>query len=421
MNRHRQRGALAASSSIPKEQQWVDCNNTSFTAISSVGGLNQGSVQTMDDVLVPNFHERVAAGEVFFNPMYAYRETVISSNGNGPTWQANTPFTCSGQARKHTIRYNGDYCQYLASACAGAYTGNMINEYLISDTDVAALVTEASTRVSSQRGRAANDMFESVAEIRESLASLKQLALKGGAVVSHFRKNAPATGLRGLKGGRNETDLLQAAADDWLLYRYGLRPIIKDIDGVMKGLKAAVGPKRSSTRAYSKHSVTSSRQVSVVNGGITDNVIIKTTDSVNVRAVSLDEFVATELSNLGFTSKAFFSLGWELIPYSFVVDWILNIGDFVGALEPAFGYRSLGECYVTRRERETIVTPAGTFYNAGSGYSVVSPTSGSCTASRFDTHRVPSLPTGIVIRNDFRFTELPRVLDALTLLAQKMR
>jgi hypothetical protein len=73
-----------------------------------------------------------------------------------------------------------------------------------------------------------------------------------------------------------------------------------------------------------------------------------------IRSGSLFE-VSLDLPNLGFNPAV---TAWELIPYSFVVDWFLDVGESIQALSPKPGFHMrnlwVSERYVTHIESEVI-------------------------------------------------------------------
>jgi len=58
------------------------------------------------------------------------------------------------------------------------------------------------------------------------------------------------------------------------------------------------------------------------------------------------------------------SVAWEVMPWSFVADWFLPIGDYLGAVD---FYRSFDINYIVRSEK---VVRQGTFHDPGPYYEI---------------------------------------------------
>jgi len=114
------------------------------------------------------------------------------------------------------------------------------------------------------------------------------------------------------------------------------------------------------------------------------------------------------------------TLPWELIPYSFVVDWFVNIGDFIGAMSPSLGWTQLGSCHVLKREKVLQLAPLQT--TPGSAVeAILKPATGSYKLTQTSVSRQAGLSApGLVVKSDFRFSNLTRCLDAYSLLAQQV-
>lgn len=57
-----------------------------------------------------------------------------------------------------------------------------------------------------------------------------------------------------------------------------------------------------------------------------------------------------QLNSLGLTNPAV--VAWDLVPYSFIVDWCLPIGDWLNSLDAALGYQFLGGTYTYKEYAE---------------------------------------------------------------------
>jgi hypothetical protein len=188
---------------------------------------------------------------------------------------------------------------------------------------------------------------------------------------------------------------------------------------VIDGLEKKVGRMRKTTRA--KLILDSDIQSRVVRyaGAFSVDILETVSDRVEIRAMSLDEHIVSELNNIGFSSKGLITLPWELMKRSFVLDWFVTMGDFLGAMTPAFGWTQLGSCYVIKRDQGLSIGSHGTY--PGAELAIDLPCSGGFTYLRDTRERVVGLPApGVVVRSDFRFSNLTRALDAFSLLAQQV-
>lgn len=364
-----------------------------------------GVLETMDDYVTPNYHRRLAKGEIIFNPMTQIKqESRIDDPGSGYYRKTWNDVGC-GVGLKEEIDYYGSFLPYWANANSQNQV-IAIGVPLISDQAMKDAITEVSTRCLANRGKADQSLFEDLAQINQTLALIRH-PLKS--VYSFITKH----------GARAK---LMSAAEAWLTYRYGVMPLVRDVTGIVAGLEKKIGKRRKTTRAFAKLREIST---STVNGGdAVCRIIIgkQMSDECSFRAMSLDEYVASVASNIGFETKDLITLPWELIPYSFVADWFVNIGDYLNALAPAPGYQQLGSCLVTVREVKVEYTVQGfQALPVGSpSFNITRGASGKCSSIKTTRTRSILGRPGLVVKSDFRFDSAIRMSDALSLLAQRL-
>jgi hypothetical protein len=130
--------------------------------------------------------------------------------------------------------------------------------------------------------------------------------------------------------------------------------------------------------------------------------------------MSLDEYQASLLNNIGFTDGGLLLVPWELIRLSYVIDWFINVNHFIGSLIPISGREHLGSCYVIRRKCSSYFTPVSTV--AAANYACDAQVTGSCISTLETVTRSPGFrDTRLLIKPDFRFGEFLRVADALAI------
>jgi hypothetical protein len=157
---------------------------------------------------------------------------------------------------------------------------------------------------------------------------------------SKFSKRQP----RRHRVGNLLRDKKRAIADQWLEYSFGIKPLVSDIDDAAKELARLNNfkPKSKGIQAgYSSRTVLGPYGVSVGLGGCDLVGQSKTICVVDVRykgAVrvtfgnSASNGYKNVRSSLGLTMDQFVPTLWELIPYSFMVDYFTNVGDIISAL-----------------------------------------------------------------------------------------
>lgn len=378
---------------------------------SNSGTIDIGSYTTMNDVVVPGYHHRSHRGEVFFNPMLRVTQTISEGSGQTPVFQANSS-SCSG-AQLYYMQYRYP----LTGASVGrlrsgfAHTVNpdgscRVYNSIIDPRDVAAGITEAATSCLNNRGRGDTNLYETIAEADKILGTVPGIV-------------KPA--LQSLLKNRGLLSRARSAGSAYLAYRYGLKPLMSDLEAVKKGLEKVVGKVRKTSRgSVTLNGNKTTTRAGEYGGACSTLETFTTSETLLIRAMSLDEYDASVASNIGLTNKGLVTLPWELLPYSFVVDWFVNIGDYFGAMIPLLDTHQLGSCLVQEGTQVTQFSISNPIANAN--LTMTQPVSGSCEQTWSYKSRVAGpLSAGIVIKADFRLTNALRAADAISLILQRIR
>ncbi len=171
------------------------------------------------------------------------------------------------------------------------------------------------------------NMSVTLAEMKETLGSITSIAKRINALLEHA---VTVHSLSGRKRRRYMQTLvrrtvrnrpIRTMGDYWLEWRYAVRPALLDLDSHCEML-AYINNKPARTKYHAKHKAVAS---GTWRGGST---------STTHRARAVVE-VTTKANNWlvwsGVTDPA--SVLWEKIPYSFVVDWVLPVGNFLSAVD----------------------------------------------------------------------------------------
>lgn len=193
-------------------------------------------------------------------------------------------------------------------------------------------------------------------------------------------------------------------ANRWLQYQYGVKPVISDLYGsaeqlakVMKEgkwLYANVGQKFS---LAGEQDYPSDQPVEKQVGFSS----WRTKHDVRLRArYRISSSAVKTLAEVGITNPL--NLAWELIPYSFVVDWMFPVGNWLSSLDALVGTTNFSYYSIVRTEARQ----EGTTY--GGGWST--------TLSRYTRNKYNDLP---IPRLSYKPSDsLTKVLNGIALLRQ---
>lgn len=376
-----------------------------------VATLN-GEDRIMYDWVVPRFRKRSADGEVFFNNLSDEKVTV-ETKATGAWWQSQiVPSKCGSIPRNNEFRHDrGGIVSFLPTQPHHRYGAWPNEDQLVSTNDLNRLQTLASTAVLSKRGRSDSDLWESLAEYRQTLSMLEapiaELKSKSFRMLTSIQRSA---------GSRQ---LLRDVSAAYLLERYGISPLLKDMASVAKTFERQVGLQRKTSRAKEEHFASQTTSGYSTYGAMKANWVKETREHVQVRTMSLDEMDLSLIGNMGFSLKGLLTLPYELMSYSFVADWLGNFGDYLGALAPAVGYKQLGSGMTTIITRSTLYTLTGTQAPNAGNWAFTGGLSGTCAIVRQLRTRHGLASPGLALRSNFKFDQFTRAADAVALVASR--
>ncbi len=165
------------------------------------------------------------------------------------------------------------------------------------------------------------NLAENLATYKESLRSVSSLVVTGLEYLDGVRKLS-------LKNGS------KTLADLWLTYQYGVKPLISDIlhaqDFVFRQ-PGFVLSRGQASELWSQSALILNNSLWMVTAS--DE---RTRWGCNTQvAYTVDSPFLAGVNSLGFANPAL--LLWELIPFSFVVDWFINVGEVVSTMNQGAG------------------------------------------------------------------------------------
>lgn len=142
--------------------------------------------------------------------------------------------------------------------------------------------------------------------------------------------------------GKSMAQIADELASLWMQFRYAVMPITYTIDDAIDTIATIVGE-------YKTFRQGAQTDTPVSFNGWTTSSPVQTIDRVYIK-YRMDLDVA-----LGGLKTNPFSTAWELTPLSFVVDWVLNVGDLLSALYTPSEVIDSGFQY-SRQIRQTVLT-----------------------------------------------------------------
>lgn len=170
------------------------------------------------------------------------------------------------------------------------------------------------------------DVLTSVAELPESVNMIWDLLFSIIKLTKSFKRQLLKEGFKtttlsfsskGIKHGLDP----QTWASLWLQYRYGIMPLIYQVEDILKAIEEF-----GVSEYVDERKKTIIEDMSPIDPLFRETVIHR----VNIRRkVDLSTIFQKYSQQLSIDP---FVTAWELVTLSFVIDWVLNVGDFLGSL-----------------------------------------------------------------------------------------
>lgn len=230
---------------------------------------------------------------------------------------------------------------------AEVLSGDQISVDNMTFPDVGSAITEATNKAYSRlkdefTEQAESQMAANLAERRQTIdAMVKRVTQLRKFTVAvkrfQFSKAARILGLDDVtfrKKVRPRLGRTKSLANNWIEYHFGWEPLVKDLGSAMDILQGGIPPPviKGSAKAYRNSRIPRSGHWSE-SGSITRTSNVRVHMGAKVFISNPNAHLA---SSMGLVNPI--SVAWELVPFSFIVDWFANVGqvlqsmtDFVGA------------------------------------------------------------------------------------------
>jgi len=124
---------------------------------------------------------------------------------------------------------------------------------------------------------------------------------------------------------------------NWLAYQYGWLPMLNDIYGFQQTIKTLLEQRDQLYVKVHGVAISEESEPSLINSLTYDFTRYEMRKGVEVGYVyRIEDNAFQQLTTLGLTNPML--IAWEFLPYSFVVDWFLNVSNFLNALHVMKSY-----------------------------------------------------------------------------------
>jgi hypothetical protein len=325
---------------------------------------DQGRFKSIDDEPHPDFRKRVKQGQVVMGELAMLTRERSVTNGN---------LSYSVPAESYTMHIWGDLaCQVINRV---PFTSVLQND--VPNMEQASLIKAYAKikKESIMTGELIAGLGQTIAMLRSPMAQSQKLLKR------MFQEPMVAN-------ARTARKASQAVSSAWLEYRYGMQPLVLDINqGIRSGLsfQARLGKRRSvvrsgvtgmenlyipftdvpvtwwfggsSNKLWASGSVSTKRKHRVDAGVIFE--VAKRTSSEQLSA------------DLRLGSADLFATAWELVPFSFVADWFVDVGTWLDAVNLPHDVSVLGNWVTSVLEYEEVYASTDlkyTGWRAGEAY-----------------------------------------------------
>jgi hypothetical protein len=243
--------------------------------------------------------------------------------------------------------------------------------------EIASLERIALARHYTKLARKKVDLAVALGEGLKTISSIASAAKRIGGSVLSLKKGHVSAAFRQLFPTSPKE-----VANDYLAWKYGLKPLMSDLQGAAEHLVEYVlrtSPFKSNGHAKATFEKANTFVVGTSTSFGTSGTYEVRKASIRVKygsSFAFSDQLKRQAASLGFTNPL--NVAWELLPFSFVADWFIPIGDFLSNLSSIHGL-TIKESYRTVfiREDVTRFTILNGFNGVMPGEGPVFPTPGS--------------------------------------------
>lgn len=291
-------------------------------------GNGNGESSTIKDSVHPNARLRMSKGELLASDVLLTKQSRTYTPGS----LMEGPCVLNGFLGKagSTCEHSQDMCSPVENAVGNPFTGDKLSADSGRRASIALAKAYAKMNQSSlMSGEVLRDLNTTVAMLRRPFGSAQKLVNRMLTRRKKFRT-------------KDYAETLKVNADIWLEYRYGWKPLLMDCDTILEEILVRRNREswaRLVARASEDASYNYTHGFSSVpfSGDWRASGTLHRDHKMKVSAGVMYVPSGSQhdiLKFLGMRPNDLPSTFWNIIPYSFVVDWFANVGTWIEAITP---------------------------------------------------------------------------------------
>jgi hypothetical protein len=288
----------------------------------------------MWDVVTRDFSKRVASGETIVNPMVKIVNARTFQGTESKYYSDNEP--CNDW-----IEHGNGYRIYQVLGLAPHADTNI---------DSGRLAILAGTKAHADVRAPEFDGATFIAELTETISMLRNPVKAWQKLIREISKRQR----RSKYASDRNLILRDFIEQNWLQYRYGIMPLVFAAEDAIGALESMRHKRVFFTARGSAHEQVIGTEVqsgNLHNWSWRIERELETTHDVLVRCGI--RYYSDRDPTWGMDWENVPPAVWEVIPFSFVADWFVNVGDYIRAITPKLGVKVVGSWTVTTNTRVT--------------------------------------------------------------------
>lgn len=319
------------------------------TVYDNMGSFDSvGRYNGMQDVVTANFQARSQNGEVIISPMFKWEYSMVHS-----PCRHKSEFYQAAPINKYSS-YEDFPLAYATWGGSDQYIGSPTADEIFDPSDDNR--NEAIAKAWADVDVSEIQALASIGELPETVRWISSLFRRSISLIKMFnRKRGLLTAVKLSVKAMSKREIATLMAEFWLEYRYAFRPLVFEMHQAISAMRKSINKNdRGTGRGYKKVLDTSisNYQFNFAYWSANASRNVKVTTHLRAGVLYQIEDDLHSLLAVWGIDQPLESI-YELVPFSFIVDWFFNVGDVIAAWTDNTGLLPLGS-WLTEEQLTTV-------------------------------------------------------------------